>query len=92
MFYGTNLTLIKTHRRLVCIKDPNLSTSPLFVHINQDIKKEIYKNKDSTVYITEYWSKRNQTVKPGWARQQTQHQAPTLSYIDKSLSQNRHKS
>ena len=30
---------------------------------NRDIKKEINKDKDSTVYITEYGSKRNPTVK-----------------------------
>ena len=35
--------------------------------------------------------KRNQTVKLQWARQQTQHQAQTISYIDKSLSQKRHR-
>ena len=31
------------------------------------------------------------TIKPQWARQQTQHQALTLSSIDKSLSRNHHR-
>ena len=44
------------------------------------------KDKDSTVHTTEYRSKRNQTVTPWWAWQQTQHQVQTLSFIDKSLN------
>ena len=49
------------------------------------------RDKDSRVYVytNEYTSKKNPTVKPRWAQPQTQHQAPTLSSIDKSLSQNR---
>ena len=41
----------------------------LLEHINQDIKRRYSKEKDSTVNKTEYWSKRNPTVKPWWARQ-----------------------
>ena len=40
------------------------------------------------MYTTEYKSKRNLKVKPRWFPQQTQHQAPTLSSIDKSLGRN----
>ena len=36
----------------------------------------------------EYQIKRNLTVKPWWAQLQTQHQALSLSSIDKSLSPN----
>ena len=50
---------IKTHRYLVCMKDPNLSMHHLLEHINQDIKRRYSKDKDSTVNKTEYWSKRN---------------------------------
>ena len=56
----------------------------LQVHINQDIKGDKTKNKDSTVHTTKYQSIRNQTVKPWWAQQQTQHQAQTISSIDRS--------
>ena len=38
----------------------------------------------------EYWSKINPTIKPWRNRQQTHHQAPTISSIDKSLSRNLH--
>ena len=54
-------------------------------------KKEIKQDEDPTVYTTEYLRKRNSTVKPWCALLQTQHQNLTLSYIDKSLSQNRHR-
>ena len=36
----------------------------LQVHVNQDTKRRLNKDKDSTEHITEYRSKRNQTVKP----------------------------
>ena len=38
----------------------------------------------------EYWSKINPTIKPWRNRQHTQHQASTISSIDKSLSRNPH--
>ena len=62
----------------------------LLEHINQDIKRRLSKDKDSTVNKTEYRSKRNPTGKPRWAWQQPKHQAPTISSRDKSLSRNRH--
>ena len=39
----------------------------LLKHINQDKKKEIKQDKDSTVNKTEYRSKRNPAGKPRWA-------------------------
>ena len=42
-------------------------------------------------YTTEYQSKRNPTAKPRWARPPTQHQALTLSSIDKSLRRSCHR-
>ena len=41
----------------------------LLKHINQDITRRESKDKDSTVNLTEYRSKRNPTGKPRWARQ-----------------------
>ena len=41
----------------------------LLEHLNQDIKKRLSKDKDSTVNKTEYRSKRNPTGKPRWAQQ-----------------------
>ena len=70
-------------------KIPNLSMYHLLVNTNRDIKRRWNKEKCSTVYTTVYQSKRNPTVKPRWAQPQTQHQAITLSSIDKSLSRNR---
>ena len=52
---------LKTHRYLVCMKDPNLSMRHLLEHVNQDIKRRYSKDKDSTANKTEYRSKRNQT-------------------------------
>ena len=49
------------------------------------------RGKDSTVNKIEYRSKRNPTGKSRWAWQQSTHQAPTISSIDKSLSRNRHR-
>ena len=43
------------------------------------------------MHTTEYRSKRNPTVNPRLARPQTQHQAPAISSIDKSLSRSRHR-
>ena len=40
----------KTHRYLVCMKDPNLSMHHLLEHINQDIKRRYSKDKVSTHY------------------------------------------
>ena len=39
----------------------------LLEHINQDIKRKLSKDKDSTVHKTEYRSKRFPTGKPRWA-------------------------
>ena len=36
----------------------------LLVHTNRDIKRRLSSNKDLTVHTTEYWSKRNPTIKP----------------------------
>ena len=63
----------------------------LLEHINQDIKSRQSKPKDSTVYKTEYQSKRNSTGKPQWAWQQPKHQALIISSIDKSSSRNCHR-
>ena len=41
----------------------------LLEHINQYIKRKLSKDKDLTVHKTEYWSKRNSTGKPRWAKQ-----------------------
>ena len=57
----------------------------LQVHNNQDTKRGYNKDKDSTEHTIEYRSKRNQIVKTLRA----QHQAQTLSFIDKSLIWNR---
>ena len=61
----------------------------LLEHINQNIKRRLSKDKDSTVNKTEYRSKRNPTGKPRWARQTDK--GPTISSVDKSLSRNRHR-
>ena len=53
---------IMIHIYLVCKKDQHLLKS-----INQDIKRRLGKDKDSTVNRTEYRSKRNPTDKPRWA-------------------------
>ena len=60
----------------------------LLEHINQDVKRRLNEDEESTVNITERRSKINPTAKPWWARRQTKHQVPTYSSIDKSLSQN----
>ena len=52
---------------------------------------EVYYNKKSTVYTTEYKSKRNPTVKPQWAQPETHHQTLTLSSIGESSGWNRHR-
>ena len=54
----------------------------LLLNANRDIKRRENKYKDSRVYTPEYRCERNQTVKPWWARLQTQHQALTLSPIE----------
>ena len=72
------------------MKDPILSMNHLLVHIDRDKKKEINKDKDSAVHTTEYGSKQIQ-VKPRWAQRQTQHQAPIISSIDKSLNRYHHR-
>ena len=41
----------------------------LLIHINRDFKRRLNKDKGSQVHTTELQSKRNQTVKPRWARQ-----------------------
>ena len=41
----------------------------LLEHINQDIKRRLNKDKDTTENKTEYRNKRNPTGKPHWARQ-----------------------
>ena len=64
-------------------KNLNVSMHHLLEHINQDKKRRLSKDKDSTVNKTEYQSKRNHP-KP-------KHQAPTISSIDKSFSWNRHR-
>ena len=69
-------------------KIPNVSMYHIVVNTHWGIKRRQNKDKDSTVYTTEYRSKRNPTVKPQWAQLQTQHKVLTLSSIDKSLSQN----
>ena len=63
----------------------------LLEHINQDIKRRQSKDKNSTVNKTEYQSKKIQQVNPGQPNKQPKHQAPTISSIDKSLIQNRHR-
>ena len=45
-------------------------------YINQDIKRRLSIDKDSTVNKTEYWSKRNPTGKPQWARQTAKASGP----------------
>ena len=60
----------------------------LLEQTNQDIKRRLSKDKDSTVHKTEYQSKRNPAGKPRWAWQQSKHQTLTISSIDKSLSWN----
>ena len=69
---------------------PNLSMYHL-VHTNQDIKRRQNKDEDSTVDITEYWSKRNPTIKSCLNQPQTQHQAIPFSSIDMSLSRKHHR-
>ena len=76
-FHGTNLTL------------------------NSDMDQDTYKfgfawkipnlsmNRLQVHINQDYPSKKNQTVKPWWAWQQTQHQAQTLSFIDESLNWSR---
>ena len=72
-------------------KTPNLSMHHLLEHINQDIKRKLSKDTDSTVLKNEYWRKRNPTGKPRWSWQQLKHQAPTISPLDQSLCRNRHR-
>ena len=82
---------IKTHRCLVAWNTHNLSMHHLLKHINQDIKGDKSKDKDSTVNKTEYPSNRIPTGKPQWSNKHLNYQAPTILSIDKSLSQNRHR-
>ena len=58
---------------------------------NEIYKGDKKKDKGSTVYTTEYQSKRNQTIKLRLARLQVQHQGLNLLSIDKSFSQDRHR-
>ena len=60
-------------------------------HINQAIKIRKSKDKDSTVNKTEHQSQKIQQVNPGGPDKQPNHQAPTISSIDKSLSRNRYR-
>ena len=48
----------------------------LLEHINQDIKRKSSKDKDSTVNMTEYRSKRNPTGKPRLAQQTAKASSP----------------
>ena len=81
---------IKTHRYLVCMKDPLLINASSPKTYKSRYNKEIKQNKDSTVNKTECRSKRNQQVNHGGPDKQPKNQAPTISSIDKSLSRNRH--
>ena len=62
---------IKTHRYLVCMEDPQLTTAPPQTkqHTNQDKTRRQSKDKDSTINKTEHQSIRNPTGKPRRARQ-----------------------
>ena len=48
----------------------------LLEHTDQDIKRRLSKDNDSTVNKTEYRSKRNATGKPRWARQTAKASGP----------------
>ena len=58
-------------------------------NIHQDITRILRKDKYSMVNKTEYQSKEIQQVNPGEHNKQPEHQVPTISTIDKSLSRNR---
>ena len=45
-------------------------------HINQDIKRRLSLDKDSTVNKADYGSKRSPTGKPWWARQTAKASGP----------------
>ena len=60
----------------------------LLEHIKSRYKKEMKKDKDSTVNKTEYKSNRIKQVNPGESDKQPKYQAATISSIDKSLSRN----
>ena len=63
MFDGASLTIIsgmdQDKLMLVRMEVPLLFDVSSHVNTNRDIKRIWYKEKDSTVYTTEYWSKRN---------------------------------
>ena len=63
----------------------------LLVNTNRDMKTRYNKDRESTVYTSDYLSKRNQKAYPQWVRLQTHHQALTLSSKDIFLSRNRHR-